>query len=61
MFVVLCIKVNVTGLCEVVMLGDDIPKALKQNGSVHCYPGNDDNDDEDLNMAESYEIQMGNS
>ena len=42
-----------------VLLGDDIPKLLKENGSLNCYPGNDDSEEEDLNMAESYEIHMG--
>lgn len=46
-------------MCEMVMLGEDIPKQLKANGA-RCYPGMEDSDDEDLDaMSESYDIQMG--
>lgn len=45
------------GMCEIVMLGEDIPKQLKENGTLQCYPGMEDSDDEDLD--ESYDIQMG--
>ena len=45
-------------MCELVMLGEDIPRQLKSNGAK-CYPGLDDSDDEDLDaMSESYDIQM---
>ncbi|XP_029160366.1 target of rapamycin complex 2 subunit MAPKAP1 isoform X2 [Nylanderia fulva] len=48
-----------TGMCEIVMLGEDIPKQLKANGTLQCYPGMEDSDDEDLvALAESYDIQM---
>ncbi|GAB1866435.1 Stress-activated map kinase-interacting protein 1 [Camponotus japonicus] len=48
-----------TGMCEIVMLGEDIPKQLKENGTLQCYPGMEDSDDEDLDaLAESYDIQM---
>lgn len=48
------------GMCEIVMLGEDIPKQLKENGTLQCYPGMEDSDDEDLDaLAESYDIQMG--
>lgn len=48
-----------TGMCEIVMLGEDIPKQLKANGTLQCYPGMEDSDDEDLDaMAESYDVQM---
>lgn len=48
------------GMCEIVMLGEDIPKQLKANGTLQCYPGMEDSDDEDLDaMAESYDVQMG--
>lgn len=43
-----------------VMLGEDIPKQLKSNGTLQCYPGMEESDDEDLDaLAESYDIQMG--
>lgn len=43
-----------------IMLGEDIPKQLKANGTLQCYPGMEESDDEDLDaMAESYDIQMG--
>ncbi|XP_076232253.1 SAPK-interacting protein 1 [Calliopsis andreniformis] len=48
-----------TGQCEMVMLGEDIPKQLKSNGTLQCYPGMEDSDDEDLDaLAESYDVQM---
>lgn len=48
------------GMCEIVMLGEDIPKQLKENGTLQCYPGIEDSDDEDLDaLVESYDIQMG--
>lgn len=48
-----------TGQCEIVMLGEDIPKQLKSNGTLQCYPGMEESDDEDLDaLAESYDIQM---
>lgn len=44
-----------------VMLGEDIPKQLKSNGMLQCYPGMEESDDEDLDaLAESYDVQMGN-
>lgn len=43
-----------------VMLGEDIPKQLKKNNTLQCYPGMEESDDEDLDvMSESYDIQMG--
>lgn len=46
-------------MCEMVMLGEDIPKQLKSNG-LKCYPGMEESDDEDLDaMSESYDMQMG--
>lgn len=48
------------GQCEMVMLGEDIPKQLKSNGMLQCYPGMEESDDEDLDaLAESYDVQMG--
>ncbi|XP_035722164.1 target of rapamycin complex 2 subunit MAPKAP1-like [Vespa mandarinia] len=48
-----------TGMCEMVMLGEDIPKELRSNGTLQCYPGMEESDDEDLDaLAESYDIQM---
>lgn len=47
-------------MCEVVMLGEDIPKQLKANGTLQCYPGMEDSDDEDLDaLADSYDVQLG--
>ncbi|XP_011143027.1 target of rapamycin complex 2 subunit MAPKAP1 isoform X1 [Harpegnathos saltator] len=47
------------GMCEMVMLGEDIPKQMKENGMLQCYPGREESDDEDLDvLAESYDIQM---
>lgn len=43
------------------MVGEDIPKQLKSNGMLHCYPGMEESDDEDLDgLVESYDVQMGN-
>ncbi|XP_063972241.1 stress-activated map kinase-interacting protein 1 [Diachasmimorpha longicaudata] len=50
------ISTDDTGMCEMVMLGEDIPKQLKTNGEA-CYPGDEQSDDEDLD-GESYDIQM---
>ncbi|XP_012531064.1 target of rapamycin complex 2 subunit MAPKAP1 isoform X2 [Monomorium pharaonis] len=48
-----------TGMCDMVILGEDIPKQLKKNGTLQCYPGMEESDDEDLDvMGESYDIQM---
>lgn len=48
-----------SGKCEMVMLREDIPKQLKTNGTLQCYPGMDESDDEDLDaLTESYDIQM---
>lgn len=49
-----------TGMCEMVMLGEDIPKQLKASGMLQSYPGMEESDDdEDLDaLAESYDIQM---
>lgn len=48
------------GACEMVMLGEDLPKQLKANGVLDCYPGMEESDEEDIDaMAESYDIQMG--
>lgn len=48
------------GMCDMVILGEDIPKQLKKNGTLQCYPGMEESDDEDLDvMGESYDIQMG--
>lgn len=48
-------------MCEMVMLGENIPKQLKANGTLQCYPGMEESDEEeDLDaLAESYDIQMG--
>ncbi|KAK0180037.1 hypothetical protein PV327_005720 [Microctonus hyperodae] len=50
------ISTDDTGMCEIVMSGEDIPKQLKANGA-RCYPRMEDSDDEDLD-TESYDIQM---
>lgn len=47
-------------MCDMVILGEDIPKQLKKNGTLQCYPGMEDSDDEDLDvMGESYDMQLG--
>lgn len=47
-------------MCEMVMGGEDIPKTLKSNRTLHCYPGMEESDEEDLDaMAESYDISFG--
>ncbi|XP_066590485.1 stress-activated map kinase-interacting protein 1 [Prorops nasuta] len=48
-----------TGICEMVMLGEDIPKQLKSNGVLRFYPEMEESDDEDIDvLSESYDIQM---
>lgn len=48
-----------TGKCEMVMLGEDIPRQLKLNGALQYYPEMDESDDEDLDaLAESYDIKI---
>ena len=42
-----------------VLLAEDIPKKLLNNGALQCYQGNEDSD-EDLDAStESYDIHMG--
>ncbi|XP_046403798.1 stress-activated map kinase-interacting protein 1 [Ischnura elegans] len=49
-----------TGICEMVMLGEEIPKKLANLSKLDCYPGmkedSDDGDDMDL-LAQSFELQ----
>ncbi|XP_071443140.1 stress-activated map kinase-interacting protein 1 [Hetaerina americana] len=49
-----------TGICEMVMLGEEIPKKLASLSKLDCYPGVkedvDDGDDMDL-LAQSFELQ----
>lgn len=49
------------GICDMVILAEDIPKQLKKNGTLQCYPGMEESDDEDMDAmgGESYDIQMG--
>lgn len=47
------------GMCDMVILGEDIPKQLKKNGTLQCYPGMEESDDEDLDMGDSYDMQIG--
>lgn len=50
------------GMCEMVMVRDDVPKDLLSSGVLNAYPGAEDSDEEDLDaMSESYDIQMGNN
>ena len=50
----------IQGMCEMVMVRDDMPKDLLNSGTVHAYPGTEDSDEEDLDaLADSYDIQMG--
>ncbi|XP_012285280.1 stress-activated map kinase-interacting protein 1 [Orussus abietinus] len=52
------ISTDDTGICEMVMLGEDLPKQLKTSGMLQSYPGMDDSDEDMDAMAESYDIQM---
>ncbi|KAG8212674.1 hypothetical protein J437_LFUL019533, partial [Ladona fulva] len=49
-----------TGICEMVMLGEELPKKFASLSKVECYPGmeslGDDADDSDL-LAQSFELQ----
>lgn len=53
-----------TGICEMVMLGEEIPKKLANLSKLDCYPGmkedSDDGDDMDL-LSQSFELQSGMS
>ncbi|CAB0030174.1 unnamed protein product [Trichogramma brassicae] len=50
---------DITGLCEIVMAKDDIPRELYESGSVYVYPGAEDSDEEDLDaLSDSYDILM---
>lgn len=47
-------------MCEMVMAGEDIPKILHSNGTLQCYPGMEESDEEDLDaLSESYDISFG--
>ncbi|KAL7287888.1 hypothetical protein TKK_0017951 [Trichogramma kaykai] len=53
------ISTDDTGLCEIVMAKDDIPRELYESGSVYVYPGAEDSDEEDLDaLSDSYDILM---
>lgn len=42
-----------------VMAGEDIPKILQSNGTLQCYPGMEESDEEDLDaLSESYDISF---
>lgn len=48
------------GMCEAVMVKDDILKDLQNSGGLSAYPGGEDSDEEDLDaLGDSYDIQMG--
>nr|CAD7587323.1 unnamed protein product [Timema genevievae] len=49
-----------TGMCEMVMLGEDIPRKLDPQSKFDCYPGIDESDEEDDEMdaiGHSFDIQ----
>lgn len=53
------ISTDDTGMCEMVMAGEDIPKILHSNGTLQCYPGMEESDEEDLDaLSESYDISF---
>jgi hypothetical protein len=48
-----------TGMCEMVMIGEDIPRRLSNVTKFDCYPGVDESDDEDDEvdvMGQSFDI-----
>nr|CAD7443180.1 unnamed protein product [Timema bartmani] len=50
------------GMCEMVMLGEDIPRKLDPQSKFDCYPGIDESDEEDDEMdaiGHSFDIQSG--
>ncbi|KAJ8680845.1 hypothetical protein QAD02_016632 [Eretmocerus hayati] len=53
------ISTDESGLCEMVMVKDDIPKNLHNSGALYAYPGAEDSDEEDLDaLTDSYDIHM---
>nr|CAD7411107.1 unnamed protein product [Timema poppensis] len=49
-----------TGMCEMVMLGDDIPRKLDPQSKFDCYPGVEESDEEDDELdaiGHSFDIQ----
>jgi hypothetical protein len=50
------------GMCEQVMLSEDLPNQLANNLNseevFYCYPGLENSDNEELDFSNSYEIQM---
>ncbi|XP_069697970.1 target of rapamycin complex 2 subunit MAPKAP1 isoform X2 [Periplaneta americana] len=49
-----------TGMCEMVMLGEDIPRKLSNVTKFDCYPGVDESDEEEDEMdvmGQSFDIQ----
>jgi len=50
------------GMCEMVMIGEDIPRRLPNVTKFDCYPGVDESDDEDDEvdvMGQSFDIHSG--
>ena len=48
------------GMCEMVMVGEDLPKTFKLNGTLQSYPCLEESDEEDLDaLGESYDILFG--
>jgi hypothetical protein len=49
-------------MCEMVMVGEDIPRKLSNMTKFDCYPGVDESDDEEDEMdvmGQSFDIQSG--
>ncbi|XP_058803465.1 target of rapamycin complex 2 subunit MAPKAP1 [Phymastichus coffea] len=53
------ISTDDTGMCETVMVRDDIPKHLLNSGVLSAYPNAEDSDDEDLDaLGDSYDLNF---
>ncbi|KAE8742580.1 hypothetical protein FOCC_FOCC011874 [Frankliniella occidentalis] len=47
-----------TGMCEMVMQGENLSKKLISSTKFDCYPGEDDSEDDDMDaMGQSFDIQ----
>lgn len=52
------ISTDDTGMCETVMMSQDLPSAIQERTIYSCYPGLDQSDDEGGMDAGSYDVQM---
>lgn len=56
------VTILLLGMCEMVMIGEDIPRKLSNVTKFDCYPGVDESDDEDDEvdvMGQSFDIHSG--